>query len=303
MSLITRCPACGTMFKVVPDQLRISEGWVRCGHCSEVFDASANLQQDAVPAGDPGAAAAPERADAQYEDAAEDAYDDESRHEAAEQPAQLPEPSDEEFASSLNTELDEALPSEAPDSEQLAAEAHDLRETPLDRPFELHRQDVGEIAEPPPARFIALPQPEPELHDLSFVRQARRQAFWRSPGMRGVLALVLLALAFLLAAAVRRTRAGPARGDRAGPASLAGQAVRTPGLPPGAGAADRSHRDRQFVLQQAARRRLPAQLHVEEPGRHAGRHRRPWNSPSPTARTSPSCDASCCRPTWGRTRA
>ena len=43
MSQITRCPACGTMFKVVPDQLRISEGWVRCGHCAEVFDAAAHL--------------------------------------------------------------------------------------------------------------------------------------------------------------------------------------------------------------------------------------------------------------------
>jgi len=32
------------MFKVVPDQLRISGGWVRCGQCDEVFDASANLQ-------------------------------------------------------------------------------------------------------------------------------------------------------------------------------------------------------------------------------------------------------------------
>jgi predicted Zn finger-like uncharacterized protein len=31
------------MFKVVPDQLRISEGWVRCGQCDEVFDASAHL--------------------------------------------------------------------------------------------------------------------------------------------------------------------------------------------------------------------------------------------------------------------
>jgi predicted Zn finger-like uncharacterized protein len=48
MSLITRCPACRTMFKVVPDQLRISEGWVRCGQCDEVFDASAHLQA-AVP--------------------------------------------------------------------------------------------------------------------------------------------------------------------------------------------------------------------------------------------------------------
>lgn len=44
MSLITRCPACRTMFKVVPDQLRISEGWVRCGQCDEIFDASANMQ-------------------------------------------------------------------------------------------------------------------------------------------------------------------------------------------------------------------------------------------------------------------
>lgn len=32
------------MFRVVADQLRLSEGWVRCGHCSEVFDAQANLQ-------------------------------------------------------------------------------------------------------------------------------------------------------------------------------------------------------------------------------------------------------------------
>jgi predicted Zn finger-like uncharacterized protein len=43
MSLITRCPACGTMFKVVTDQLKVSQGWVRCGHCAEVFDASKHL--------------------------------------------------------------------------------------------------------------------------------------------------------------------------------------------------------------------------------------------------------------------
>lgn len=43
MSLITRCPACETLFRVVPDQLRISDGWVRCGQCDEVFDASLHL--------------------------------------------------------------------------------------------------------------------------------------------------------------------------------------------------------------------------------------------------------------------
>ena len=43
MSLITRCTACQTLFKVVPDQLRISDGWVRCGQCGEIFDAAQNL--------------------------------------------------------------------------------------------------------------------------------------------------------------------------------------------------------------------------------------------------------------------
>ena len=52
MSLVTRCPACNTTFKVVRDQLRISDGWVRCGRCSHVFDATLDLHEapDAVPA-------------------------------------------------------------------------------------------------------------------------------------------------------------------------------------------------------------------------------------------------------------
>lgn len=51
MSLITRCTACQTLFKVVPDQLRISDGWVRCGQCGEIFDAAQNLlvEQDEPP--------------------------------------------------------------------------------------------------------------------------------------------------------------------------------------------------------------------------------------------------------------
>ena len=43
MSQITRCPSCSTTFRVVADQLRISEGWVRCGHCKNIFDAAAHL--------------------------------------------------------------------------------------------------------------------------------------------------------------------------------------------------------------------------------------------------------------------
>ncbi|WP_422088245.1 zinc-ribbon and DUF3426 domain-containing protein [Variovorax sp.] len=45
MSLVTRCPACTTTFKVVRDQLRISDGWVRCGRCSHVFDATLDLHE------------------------------------------------------------------------------------------------------------------------------------------------------------------------------------------------------------------------------------------------------------------
>lgn len=41
--LATRCLACGTAFRVVQDQLRVSEGWVRCGRCGEVFNGLSRL--------------------------------------------------------------------------------------------------------------------------------------------------------------------------------------------------------------------------------------------------------------------
>lgn len=47
MSFTTRCPACGTTFRIVPDQLKISDGWVRCGHCADVFDATLFLEGEA----------------------------------------------------------------------------------------------------------------------------------------------------------------------------------------------------------------------------------------------------------------
>lgn len=71
MSLATRCPSCGTIFRVVQDQLKISEGWVRCGRCSEVFnalDGLFDLEREAPPprpapaaASTPSAAPAPAR--------------------------------------------------------------------------------------------------------------------------------------------------------------------------------------------------------------------------------------------------
>jgi len=56
MSLATRCPACSTVFRVVQDQLKVSGGWVRCGHCHEVFnglEALFELPPDPPPAPEP----------------------------------------------------------------------------------------------------------------------------------------------------------------------------------------------------------------------------------------------------------
>lgn len=40
MSWITRCPACGVTYKVVPDQLKVAQGWLRCGQCQQAFDST-----------------------------------------------------------------------------------------------------------------------------------------------------------------------------------------------------------------------------------------------------------------------
>ncbi|MBS3019298.1 hypothetical protein DJFAAGMI_02041 [Comamonas sp. PE63] len=61
MSQVTRCPSCGTRFKVVADQLRISQGWVRCGMCQSVFDASQDLQSVPDELLQPEAADAPQK--------------------------------------------------------------------------------------------------------------------------------------------------------------------------------------------------------------------------------------------------
>jgi len=46
MSLITRCPACGTAFRVQTSQLAAHAGTVRCGKCGGVFNGVAALVQE-----------------------------------------------------------------------------------------------------------------------------------------------------------------------------------------------------------------------------------------------------------------
>jgi len=54
MSLTTRCPSCGTAFRVQPAQLSARGGKVRCGKCALVFDGVAALVEEGAA---PGAAA------------------------------------------------------------------------------------------------------------------------------------------------------------------------------------------------------------------------------------------------------
>jgi predicted Zn finger-like uncharacterized protein len=200
MSLITRCPACGTMFKVVPDQLRISEGWVRCGQCTEVFDASAHLQGKPAEVQPEAATSAPVATNAAPVPAKAAPI-----HEKAAAETSEAAPESEAFESSLNTEMEEGVAFDAPDSRQLEEEAQALVEDPLDRPFEFRRPD-SDIAPLLPALPESDSEPDSELlpgdeaglHDVSFVRDARRKAIWARPKVRVALLVAALALTVTL---------------------------------------------------------------------------------------------------------
>jgi predicted Zn finger-like uncharacterized protein len=170
-----------TMFKVVPDQLKISQGWVRCGQCFEVFDASAHLQSAATVAKAPVDHRAPQASQAKPE------------------PAAATGPESEAFGLAASSEIDEGLLSQMPDSAQIEAEALALQEHPLDQPFELRRQDIVEESDLSPSQVDSALEPDSKLHgELTFVRKARRQAFWRRPAVRAAMLITALVLALLL---------------------------------------------------------------------------------------------------------
>jgi predicted Zn finger-like uncharacterized protein len=230
MSLITRCPSCGTQFKVVPDQLKISHGWVRCGHCAEVFDASQRLEK------------APQAA----QTAAESTADGDQtattlvapREEntlvtgdfdattaplpAAAAPAQDATPPQDTAPSPLRPQPRElsatSLPSFADELAALAERSNHPSRWPKGQSnsrFELESVLEWADSAPKPAREEESDDPFADslpgenskeqhaaLSQLSFVRQAKRKAFWRRPVVRVFSVLICLALAALLAAQV-----------------------------------------------------------------------------------------------------
>src|SRR5437870_3853507 len=48
----TLCPACGTAFRVTPEQLKARLGTVRCGQCRSQFNALEALADEAMAVGD-----------------------------------------------------------------------------------------------------------------------------------------------------------------------------------------------------------------------------------------------------------
>jgi predicted Zn finger-like uncharacterized protein len=225
MSLVTRCPACGTVFRVVQDQLKVSEGWVRCGRCSEVFNAVDGLfdldhddavaaAADSMPAFDADERAtledpSPQRIDAlmqavtQSEPPPGDGEADAGAPAAAgsdDGPA-LQDISAREAERELAAVYAALTPLDAP----VVAEDAEATPAQADHAFAPRVIDDGATGGPSPAATDPLDQPVGEQPDHEaptpeFLRRAERAARWRHPGVRAALALLALLLAAALAA-------------------------------------------------------------------------------------------------------
>ncbi len=233
MSLITRCPACATLFRVVPDQLKVADGWVRCGQCAEVFDASDHFQPafPDTPA-EPALITEPAPLAAQADDAPDVGADEPGLHEldadlarelaaARHRPLDLllddaPKPAAEPGADPQDGNRLVPVDDAAPDIEEIVAQAADDTRWPWPPHeaegivFRAEAADKDETSgaqaalEPDPlvapASAATLAASDAPGEAPSFVRQARRRAFWRSRGARAALSALSLALAVLLLA-------------------------------------------------------------------------------------------------------
>jgi len=190
MSLATRCTTCDTVFRVVQDQLKVSEGWVRCGRCNAVFNALEGLF-DLEPSPAPVVAS------------------------TAEPPPVVEEPSLDEAPPVMPEVLvnDDAV-EPAFDDGQLVAQAADFDATPASRVAARDRIDFADAQfnsallaeagiEPPQPGEDAPGLPTAATPAPEFLRQAEREARWKRP--RTVLMLWLLCIVLLVAAALQAT--------------------------------------------------------------------------------------------------
>ncbi|RKP48550.1 DUF3426 domain-containing protein [Pararobbsia silviterrae] len=80
MALATRCPHCQTVFRIVPDQLKLHRGLVRCGHCREVFDGVLHQVEPPARTTPPAAPAQPHAAEDAHAAASAPVHEHEHEH-------------------------------------------------------------------------------------------------------------------------------------------------------------------------------------------------------------------------------
>jgi predicted Zn finger-like uncharacterized protein len=193
MSFATRCTSCGTIFRVVLDQLKVSEGWVRCGRCHAVFNAEQglfDLQHDVPPAWD-------EPAAAENEPPAEGTEADFSSREEAAQ-GQFDEPAQPVGVDAAHGSAVESIAAVDDDSPSPIRHdsAFDLAATRFEGAFTAAQEynDGPELLEPMTDSASA----------PGFVLQAQRDERWQTTPMR--LTLGLLSMLLLLGLAVQGTQ-------------------------------------------------------------------------------------------------
>ena len=177
MSLATRCIHCGTVFRVVEDQLKVSEGWVRCGRCNEVFNALEglfDLDREPPPDWSP-----PQRPAADAPPA------------EPETPASVRDP---ELVNRLDAELVATRVAAASGFGANALDDTPAELTPASAPAGAteERRPRRRPADAPADAAAEAPS-EPE-----FLRRAKAQDHWRRSPRRAALAAVVAVLALLL---------------------------------------------------------------------------------------------------------
>jgi predicted Zn finger-like uncharacterized protein len=186
-ALAARCSHCGTVFRVVQDQLRVAGGLVRCGRCGEVFNASENL----IDVGTAAAAGSP----------AGDVAGQAGHRPAAPPPepaAAGPDGIDFELAIEPEAPPQEAAPPRRPEPEpELVPEPEPEPEPAPERqpPATTEKLRAPALEPEPAAERPAGRAPvesdlraEPEQAP-SFMRSPARESRWQQPRLRRMLAL------------------------------------------------------------------------------------------------------------------